>query len=197
MQKKQWRWLFLLFVMLFFGCDEENPFNKPYVPPRMEPPPQKKLTVSRQSIGFVYVPVNKRDPFRPPHLAQTNLMDDTTKVKKKISQTPTVKREPKTELEKFELDQLNIVATVTAVANPLAMVEDPQGNGYIVRRGTLIGRNGGKVQRIYADGIIIEEESRDEAGRRIVNRVKIRIKEEKTEKTPGSIKVDGQKIQLP
>ncbi len=192
------RWaILLLSVFLFCGCDESNPFDKKYVPPRIKPPPKKRLTVRRQTIGFVYIPVNKRDPFRPPYLTLQKVAGAASPARRAVV-IPTKKRKPQTELEKYELDQLTVVATVTGVANPIAMVQDPRGFGYMVRRGTVIGRNAGRVQRIHSDGIVIAEESRDEAGRRIVSRVKLRIKSKKNNKNfkTGRVFIGGRRVNI-
>lgn len=168
----QWAGLFLAFCV-FMGCEDISRFNKKYIPPRIKPPPRKRLMVRKQTIGFVYVPVNKRDPFRAPFQTSATVTDNKPR---KTLAIPTRVRKPRTELEKYELDQLSVVATVTGVANPVAMVQDPQGFGHMVRRGTVIGRNSGRVQRIHSDGVVIAEESRDEAGRRIISRLKLKIK---------------------
>ncbi len=178
----KWAGLFLAFCV-FLGCEDVSRFNTKYVPPRIKPPPQRRLTVRKQNIGFVYVPVNKRDPFRAPF--ETSATVTTNKPTTTLA-IPTQRRKPQTELEKYELDQLSVVATVTGVANPVAMVQDPNGFGHMVRRGTVIGRNSGRVQRIHSDGIVIAEESRDEAGRRIVSRLKLKIKNRKRGATPNS-----------
>ncbi|TNE50327.1 MAG: hypothetical protein EP343_08790 [Deltaproteobacteria bacterium] len=182
----QWAGLFLAFCV-FMGCEDISRFNTKYVPPRIKPPPKRRLMVRKQSIGFVYVPVNKRDPFRAPF--ETSATVTTNKPSKTVA-IPTRRRKPRTELEKYELDQLSVVATVTGVANPVAMVQDPKGFGHMVRRGTVIGRNSGRVQRIHSDGIVIAEESRDEAGRRIVSRLKLKIKN-RTAKGAGGSSFNG------
>lgn len=189
-----WGWIGLVGIVWLWGCDGgPNPFDQKYTPPRLQPPPQQKLVVTRQTIGFVYVPVNKRDPFRAPYLTQADVPvpSNTTRRVAVVEK----KREPQTELEKFELDQLTVVATITGVANPMAMVQDPKGLGHMVRRGTLIGRNGGRVQRIHSDGVVIEQESRNEAGVRLVSRVKLRIKEDqKQETSSGKILLEGRPV---
>lgn len=195
-QGMRWALLFLV-VFVFCGCEEKNPFNKPYVPPRMKPPPKRRLTVRSQTIGFVYVPVNKRDPFRPPYLTQQTPTTNEPPPPRTVA-IPTKERVPQTELEKFELDQLKVVATVTGVANPIAMVQDPGGFGHMVRRGTVMGKNAGRVQRIHSDGIVIAQESRDEAGRRVVSRVKLKIQAQKAGGgfRSGKVIFRGRKVDL-
>jgi type IV pilus assembly protein PilP len=63
-------------------------------------------------------------------------------------------------LGQFELDQLRLVAVVTGVASPVAMLEDPHGQGHMVRVGTLVGRDGAVVKRIGKDTLILETVTR-------------------------------------
>lgn len=172
------------------GCHDEYAaeFNAPYQPPKPKPIEIKRLIVQKPTVNFIYSPVNKRDPFRPPFLE----VFDKTKQKNPSLQDNKPRIEiPKTELERYELDQLKVAATVTGVANPMAMIQLPDGRGLMARRGTAIGRNGGRIARIQSDGIEISEVFRDVTGKRIVNRVTLRIAEEK-QKTDGSVEIGGQ-----
>src|SRR6187551_2770002 len=93
---------------------------------------------------YVYNPIGKRDPFRSPEAepaAQAAL-------------TSTACTEP---LCRFDVDQLTLVAVVSGDANPLAMVQDPAGRGYFVRRNTRVGRQGGKVTQIMSDAVVVTE----------------------------------------
>lgn len=195
-KRLHWSWVFML-AFVFVGCEYEDPFSKPYRPPRIKTQAsKKKLAISNKIMPFVYVPVKKRDPFRPPYLTQTTKRTTESQTKTTPIVRPRIRRKPQTELEKYELDQITVVATITGVANPIAMVEGPDGQGFVVRRGTSIGRNGGRVARIYSTGIVISEVSRDNAGRRIVSRVMIRIKGKKGSKSQGNVKIGGRELRL-
>ncbi|WXH31348.1 hypothetical protein WA016_05324 [Myxococcus stipitatus] len=111
--------------------------------------PAETATAVEASAGPAYVysynPVGKRDPFRSP----------LEELGRQGQQNPvTTCTEP---LCAFDLDQLKLVAVVTGDANPLAMVEDPQGRGHIVRRNTRVGRQGGKVTQILRDSLTVTE----------------------------------------
>jgi Tfp pilus assembly protein PilP len=54
------------------------------------------------------------------------------------------------------------------------MVEDPEGVGHTLRVGSRLGRNGGRVTRISATGIVVVEEFVDPLGKRV--RVPITMK---------------------
>lgn len=194
--KRRWHWLsVLVLAFVFAGCEYEDPFNKPYTPPKPKRIKRKKrMAISYQINPFVYKPTKKRDPFRPPYLTQTTFNKTTVRKGPDPVVRRKKRRKPRTELETFELDQIKVVATVTGVANPIAMVEGPSGKGFVVRRGTSIGRNGGRVTRIYSTGIVISEVSRDERDSRRISRTMIRIKGKQDTKANGSVQVGGRKL---
>jgi type IV pilus assembly protein PilP len=127
------------------------------------PPPEP---VAPQAAPYVYNPVGKRDPFRSPDAepaTQAALASATC-------------TEP---LCRFDVDQLTLVAVVTGDANPLAMVQDPAGRGYFVRRNTRVGRQGGKVTQIMSDAVVITEYFTTPDGKTTANPVTLAIKTEK------------------
>jgi hypothetical protein len=54
----------------------------------------------------------------------------------------------RTELQKLALSQLTLTAIVQAEGMEWAMVRDPQGRGFVLKKGTRIGTAGGVVHRI-------------------------------------------------
>jgi type IV pilus assembly protein PilP len=99
-----------------------------------------------------YSSAGKRDPFRPFVL--------------KAREAAARSRENLTPLEKFELGQLKLVGIVWDIKEPRAMVEDGLGLGYIVKVGTPIGPNEGKIKTINPGEIVIEETYSDFFGAR-------------------------------
>ena len=106
-------------------------------------------------VEYTYNPVGKRDPFK------SFIKTDTVEIERKLT----------TPLQKYDLDQYRVVGIVWGAAEPLAMVEDPEGNGHFLRQGTLIGKNWGKVARINPGGIVVAEEYRDIQGQLNVNEI--------------------------
>jgi type IV pilus assembly protein PilP len=86
--------------------------------------------------------MGKRDPFRPFTLN---------------SRPSQRRRENLSPLERYELGQLKLVGVIWDIKQPNAMIEDAAGLGYVVKMGTPIGANEGKVKRIQPGGILIEE----------------------------------------
>ena len=107
-----------------------------------------------------YSSVGKRDPFRPLSL------------KPKASQRA---RENLSPLERYELGQLKLVAIVWDIKEPKAMVEDGTGLGYVVKIGTLIGPNEGKVKAIKPTEVVIEEHVTDFYGARKSQEVSMKL----------------------
>lgn len=91
-------------------------------------------------------------------------------------------RDPKelTPLEKVDLSQLKLVATLRAVSGNKALVEDSTGKGYVVKKGTYIGINSGSIVEITNKSIVVEEEIETLTGD-----VKIQKREIKLQKAPG------------
>ena len=119
-------------------------------------------------IAYAYSPVGKRDPFR-------SLFDEIGEDESD---------ELKTELQQFELDQLRLVAVVSRIASPYAMVEDPDGKGHTLTRGTLIGKHWGRVSQIKPDCVVVKEEYPDYTGRKVTNKSSICLPKD------GELKID-------
>jgi type IV pilus assembly protein PilP len=62
-----------------------------------------------------------------------------------------------TPLGRFELEQMKLVAVITGLEDPVAMVEGPTGVGYSVRRGACIGKNGGVVAAVRSGELVVAE----------------------------------------
>lgn len=107
-----------------------------------------------------YSSAGKRDPFRP------------LSVKPKASRRA---RENLSPLERYEIGQLKLVAIVWDIKEPKAMVEDAAGLGYIVKIGTLIGPNDGKVKAIKPAEVVIEESFTDFYGARKSQEISMKL----------------------
>jgi type IV pilus assembly protein PilP len=89
-------------------------------------------------------------------------------------------RKPLTPLEKLNLSQLTLVGIIRAPSGNRALVQDASGKGYIVKKGTYIGTQSGKVDQILEDRIIVDEESEN-----IYGKVSMVKKTLKLQKPPG------------
>ncbi len=117
---------------------------------------------------YIYNPVGKRDPFRSP-------IDERKNDKQGDSAANDICPEP---LCQFDLEQLALVAVVSGDANPVAMLEDTNKVGHIVRRNTKVGKQGGKVTQILRDCVEVTEFFLSPDRKKIPNRVSICVKKE-------------------
>jgi type IV pilus assembly protein PilP len=109
--------------------------------------------------SYTYSAIGKRDPFRSP-------LDDLVISRGNETQCP---------ICKWEIDQLRLVAVITGTGNPVAMVEDPDGVGHLVRVNTEVGKRSGRVTAIRRDQLVITEAGHDTFGRAVANKLILKI----------------------
>jgi len=119
----------------------------------------------------VYNGTGKIDPFEPLFREQQSI---AKKTKKKI------KRVPRTPLERIDLAQLKLVGIILASSGNRALVEESSGKGYVIKKGTYIGTNGGKIVKIQKERVYIEEKFED-----VFGKIQTRKRELKLPKPPG------------
>jgi len=123
-------------------------------------------------MSMGYDPVGRIDPFIP------LIRDEPVKVeKKKLIEAKGEVREvrTKTPLEKIELSQLRLRAIIMAPSGNRALVEESSGKGYIITKGTYIGRNDGKVTKILKDTVVVEEMVEDIEGKMVIEEKEIKL----------------------
>ncbi|MBS2026773.1 MAG: pilus assembly protein PilP [Deltaproteobacteria bacterium] len=136
------------------GNDAPRPAPKPAAAAPAAPKPAETAAATPAASGdaapafvYAYIPSGKRDPFRNP-LDELSANDRNGAVIQTACNAP---------LCKWDLDQLKLVGVVSGMSNPLAMVEDPQGVGYLVRRNSFMGKKGGRVTQIKHDSLVVTE----------------------------------------
>ena len=136
-----------------------------------EKSPTTKKTKIPEITDF-YNPEGKLDPFEPLFKKErVSLAVGKKKIKRRTALTP---------LERVNLSQLTLVGIIRSPSGNRALVQESSGKGYVVKKGTYIGTNSGKIVQILKDTIIIEEESED-----IYGKVSITKKPIKLQKPPG------------
>lgn len=108
---------------------------------------------------FVYNPIGKRDPFRT-FLTKENEDENGP---------------ARTDLQKYDIDQYELVGIVWGNERPRALVQDPTGEGFVMEIGTYIGKNWGKVTQIQSDVVVVTEEYEAMDGRLIVNPIHLKL----------------------
>lgn len=136
-----------------------------------EKSPTAKETNIPEITDF-YIPEGKLDPFEP--------LFKKERVSLAVGKKNIKRRKPLTPLERVNLSQLSLVGIIRAPSGSRALVQESSGKGYVVKKGTYIGTNSGKIIEILKDSIIIEEESED-----IYGKVSIIKKPLKLQTPPG------------
>ena len=134
------------------ACGDSKPVQRPAAAPQpAAATPQPAAQAQPQAEPkkpaepeWSYSSAGKRDPFR-------TFLADLEKAQGALTTRCA------TPLGRFEIEQLKIVAVVTGLEDPVAMVEAPNGVGYSVRRGACIGKNGGVVASIRSGEIVVTE----------------------------------------
>jgi type IV pilus assembly protein PilP len=133
-------------ALLAAGCGKSPPraVAKPAQAEAAAAPAAPAESKTSSEPEWAYSSVGKRDPFRSwvAELEKGNAALQTR------CATP---------LGRFEIDQLKLVAVVTGLEDPVAMVEAPNKVGYAIRRGSCIGKNGGVVAAVRSGEVVVAE----------------------------------------
>jgi len=115
------------------------------------PPPADPLPALKKYEPFVYASQERRSPFVLPnrHLAS--------------GPRPDMDR-PKEDLEAFPLDALRMVGTIMQHERVWALVSTPDGFVYRVPEGAYMGKNFGRIEKIYDNKLDIVESVPDGEG---------------------------------
>ncbi len=135
--------------------------------------PQTAMAGSSEQSRPIYNPKGKIDPFEPLFRERPTVASVKQKREKRIPRTP---------LEKIDLSQLKLVGIILASSGNKALVEESNGKGYVIKKGTYVGTNAGKVVQIEKDKVIVAEEYED-----VLGNVTLRNKELKLPKPPGEL----------
>ena len=119
------------------------------------PKAEEKKEPEKEEV-YSYNPAGKPDPFKP-FLQLTPFREPRSA--------------PLTPLQKYETSQLKLVAVLFAPEGNIGLVEDATGKGYFVKKGTLVGKNDGKVTKILNDRVMVEEIFLDVLGQKKVNEI--------------------------
>ncbi len=122
---------------------------------------QMPAKTTRQPASRRFARDGLRDPFLPYNTAPT----------KAVSRP----RDNLSPLERLELGQLRVTGIIWNIEEPAAMVEDTAGLGYIVKIGTPMGMNDGKVKAIRRDEVVVEEFHSDIQGNRKKREVSLKL----------------------
>ncbi|HSB03880.1 MAG TPA: pilus assembly protein PilP [Thermodesulfobacteriota bacterium] len=167
--KSRLLWLSIASLFLLVSCGNGNaPVSLPKkgigpsaAKKKPEPIKTEEKKEAEQEEVYAYNPSGKPDPFKP-FLQLTPVREVSRSV-------------PLTPLQRFEISQLKLVAILSAPDGNIGLVEDATGKGYFIKKGTLIGKNDGKVAKILPDRVIVEEVFLDVLGQKKVNEMSLSL----------------------
>jgi len=174
MRNNNFVWLFSTFfaALFLFGCSNEyqiEPFDYKAEYDRVsktkssEVKTRKDVELSdlaQRKSNYRYSAVGKKDPFR-------SYFGDVASLNKD--------KEIVSELQKFDVTDLRLTAIIWGVTEPRVVIVAPDGKSYIVKTGSFIGKNWGKISRILPDKIEIIETYKDPLGRKILNKLYLEL----------------------
>lgn len=116
--------------------------------------------IAQRRSNYRYSAVGKKDPFR-------NYFGDMASLNKE--------KKIVSELQNFDVTDVRLSAIIYGITDPKAVVIAPDGKSYIVKNGSFIGKNWGKINRILPDKLEIVETYKDPLGRKIINKLYLEL----------------------
>lgn len=169
------RWALLMSGLMLAGCASQDMSDlRDYVAEvKARPPgPLPPLPELRQVEPFLYVPADRRDPFRP-----QQAIVEAPVTKPTGGPTPDFNRR-KEELEQYSLDTLRMVGTLEQEGEMWGLVQTQDGTIHRVRTGNYMGLNHGRIVRISEDKIELSELLQDGSGGYVENAAALGLGEE-------------------
>lgn len=156
--------IFLVILLLTFnGCSEQTArppvqqtkpktvnVSRQIQTNQTQAPVQTGIETENKDAVYSYHAQGRRDPFK-------SLLYGI-KEKKKAGLTP---------LQQRSLSELRVIGIVWGANGYIAMIETPDGKGFVVKEGTLIGTEGGLVKKITNNSVIIDETYVDYYGKKV------------------------------
>lgn len=168
--------LLLAVLLLSGGCNKEEqsssvPAAHKAIGKSTPPPVQKQQsTVSIPAINSTSLDfVNRKDPFKPFATAKPE-------PEKGVGSLRSGDLLP---IQSYEVSKFKVVGIIVGLKENRALVIDPSGKGYVVKKGMLIGDSDGRIERITATTIDILEKYRNESGRIKSRTVKLTLPQKK------------------
>ena len=122
---------------------------------------QSPTKVIESTKVYTYNSSGKRDPFVR-YDANANIKQDEIN-----SESP---------LEQIDINKLKLTAIIYSGETPKAVIEDQNGKGFFVEKGTNIGLQNGVISEILKDKIIITETQTDFTGQKKIRNIEMTLR---------------------
>jgi len=135
-------------------------------------PPEAAATASTTTVAKIeetyhYNPTGKADPFKP-------FIDVELVKKKTVVQSSPLSLNP---LQRQTVEQFKLVGIIGDNRGRRAMVQDGAGKFYSLLPGAYIGLNNGRISKILADRIIVDEKIRTDEGKIESRKIIIKLRQ--------------------
>ena len=127
-------------------------------PPKPAPNPVADAAAEKEANEYFYNPAGKRDPFQG-FLNRGGKGDDV------MADAPP--------LQRWDVDRFVLKGVIWQTEAPRALLIDPDRTGHVVKMGSYVGRNWGKVTSISDSCIVVTEEYQTLDGELVVNPVTV------------------------
>ena len=145
----------LIFLLIFCaGCTKEEPaVQSPAAQQVMPAPTSEEKDISQEEKvaweTYQYDAKGKRDPFL------SLIAKERQKRVKMTGASP---------FESYEVDDMELLAIAWDKSKSYALIRFPDGKTYTITEGMTLGLQGGKVQKIMKDAVLIREFVKDYRG---------------------------------
>lgn len=133
---------------------------------------QKQISSSgksekKASLDFT----SRKDPFKPAISEMTQVAKGSGK-----ETIPNMNLLP---IQRVEVEKFRITGIIAGLKENRALLVDPDGKAYVMKSGMFIGPNSGKITRITANSVEVDESFKDDAGRMKKRTVKLTLQRKK------------------
>jgi type IV pilus assembly protein PilP len=155
----------LLLVLALSGCsktEDKPPAPAPAPAPKAKPAGVPAAVQKQLSSATGARPLdfrNRIDPFKP--YAPAVAPPPQTKNSQGVS-IPAADLLP---IQSFEAEKFKVAGIVAGLKENRALILDPNGKGYVVQQGMLIGNSEGRISRITSTSVEIIENYKDDRGK--------------------------------
>jgi type IV pilus assembly protein PilP len=161
---------FTVFTLFTMGCGKKETPPAPAAPvapaaakpPAVQQPISSAVKTSPSSMAADFA--TKKDPFKP-YVAFT--VGPIVPKKNRFGQVIPILN--------YDLSQFSVKGIIIGLKENSALILDPTGKPYVVKRGMEIGRNEGKITKITPTYIEVFEQYRDEDGKLKKNTTKLML----------------------
>jgi len=157
----------VLLVVLLAGCSKKKeepqavpaPGNGQSPAPAVQPAAavQKQLSSAVLNPGSTLEFRKRTDPFKPFAAAVAPAPD--------AGQQRARRAEDLLPIQSFDVGKFKVAGIIAGLKENRALLIDPNGKGYVVQQGMLIGGNDGRITRITASTVEVVESFKEDNGR--------------------------------